>query len=399
MTSNKKQTTRPVQASLAIFAWNEERGIAAMLDSFFNQTLFGELNKRGTVCEVICVPNGCTDSTASVAERVFEEQNRTHPHAASFSLRVANLIERGKLNAWNQFVHSLSAAEAKFMFMMDADILLHRADTLWNILLTLERHPFAHVAVDLPRKDIHFQQRPSLRERMSLAASRVTLSTQAQLCAQLYCIRTQVARNIFMPRDLCACEDGFIKSLVCTDFVTHDPWPDRIRVADDAEHIFEAYTSPRAILKNQKRQIMGQTIVHILVDGALQRLPLSQRRHLGETLKTRESADPDWLKRLIAAHLKRIRFFWRLYPGLLGHSFARLRSLSLINKLACLPAAAARCGAQLLSSFLAHRALKNGCTDYWPRSDKGSLAPLAFSAAARENSPDPASLSPAGSAK
>ena len=385
--------------SLAIFAWNEEKGIESMIDGLFQQTLLAQIAQRGAICELICVTNGCTDRTASVAERCFDEQSRKHSCAGSFTCRVVNLVERGKLNAWNQFVHSLSSKEAKVLFMMDADILLHRAETLWKLLLSLERHPFAHVAVDVPRKDIAFNASRSLRDRLSLAASKMTLSTEAQLCAQLYCIRSDVARNIFMPKDLCACEDGFIKSLVCTDFVTHEPWPNRIRVADTAEHIFEAYTSPLAILKNQKRQVMGQTIVHILVDDALRRLPLAQRQRLADTLKARESADRDWLKRLVAAHLKRTRFFWRLYPGLLGHSFARMKNLGPTHKLICFPAAAARFIAQLLASYLAHRALKNGSTDYWPRSRSERQAPMTLAAAVEENSPGPAALSHAEGAK
>jgi hypothetical protein len=264
------------------------------------------------------------------------------------------------------------------------------------MMLALERHPFAHVAVDRPRKDILFNHSSSLRDRLSLAASRMTLSIRSQLCAQLYCIRTEVARNIFMPKDLCACEDGFIKSLVCTDFLTHDLWLNRIRVADGAEHVFEAYTSPLAILKNQKRQIMGQTLVHILVDDALKRLPLEQRQHLADTLKLRETADPDWLKRLVAAHLKRTRLFWRLYPGLLGNSFARLRNLGLKNKIMCIPAAVARFGAQLLASYLAHRALKTGSIYYWPRADRSLLAPLALAPTAKGNPPASAAFSHAG---
>jgi hypothetical protein len=260
--------------------------------------------------------------------------------------------------------------------MMDADILIHRPDTLWNMLVTLENDAEASVAVDRPCKDILFKARKSLRERLSLAASRATQAGEAQLCGQLYCIRAEVARNIYLPRDLAACEDGFIKALVCTDFLTHEVWPRRIRLAELAEHTFEAYTSPAAILKNQKRQMIGQTIVHILVDDYLKGLPLAERQRLADTLKAREAADPPWLKRLISAHLQRTRFFWRLYPGLLGDRFKRLGKLGVIKRVACFPAAAAGVCAALCSSFMASRALRAGCTDYWPRADRAGLKPI-----------------------
>ena len=378
MTNEFANTPRPVYVSLAIFAWNEQRAIVSCIKSLFQQTLFSELAGRPAVCEVLCVCNGCTDQTAAVAAGVFEEENRTHPCARAFTTRVLDLSQRGKLNAWNRFVHEFSTRQARYLFMMDADILLNRRETLCQMLLTLETDAQAHVAVDRPQKDLLFKGRKSIRDRLSLASAEMTLSAEAQLCAQLYCIRAEVARNIFMPRDLPACEDGFLKTLVCTDLLQHPVRPERIRVAEHAEHVFEAYTSPLAILKNQKRQIIGQTIVHILVDQFLNTLPFSKRQRMAETIKTRELADPGWLKRLIAQHLQRTRFFWRLYPALPAQSFRRLKQLHGFQRFVCFPAALARFGAEMLSSYGAYRSLKAGCTDYWPKADRAGLGPGVF---------------------
>src|SRR2546423_13326513 len=133
-------TPQPMKAgggryvSMAIFAWNEEDAIGPTLNSLFEQSLFEEFSRRGLRCEVICVVNGSTDRTAQVATTIFESQKRGHPFPEIFSARVANIAERGKVNAWNQFVHSVSARDARFLFMMDADILIHRKETLWNML-------------------------------------------------------------------------------------------------------------------------------------------------------------------------------------------------------------------------------------------------------------------------
>jgi glycosyltransferase involved in cell wall biosynthesis len=355
-----------IYASIGIFARNEERAIGAALESLFEQSLFSELRERGAVSEILCLVNGCTDRTPVIAEEIFQAQQREHPAAAGFCPRVVSLAQRGKVNAWNQFVHVLSAREARFLFLMDADIVIHRQGTLWNMLQALEKGREANIAVDQPRKDLAFKSRRPLRARLSLAASRMTQAAPAQLCGQLYCIRAEVARNIYLPRDLAACEDGFIKALVCTDFLAHEVWPQRICLAERAEHTFEAYTSPLAILRNQKRQMIGQTIVHILVDLDLPRQPASDRGRLAETLKVRDVADPLWLKRLIAQHLRRTRFFWRLYPGLLGQRFRMLKELRGWRRLLCLPAAVAGWFASLVASLLAWTALKGGCTDYWP---------------------------------
>jgi glycosyltransferase involved in cell wall biosynthesis len=352
--------------SIGIFAWNEQDVIRATLSSLLEQTLLEELPARGLNCELICVLNGCTDNTAQVASAFLQD----HPLPAGFSWRVINLPERGKLNAWNQFVHTISAPQAQFLFMMDADILLTRRGTLNSMLRTLESDPHASIATDAPMKDVAYKPRKSFADRLSLAAAQITRSSPAQLCAQLYCIKADVARNIYLPRDLAACEDGFIKTVVCTDFLTHESYPERIRLAPDAEHTFEAYTSPRAVLKNQKRQHMGQTIVHILVDKYLKHLPLSQREHLADTLRIKDAEDPSWLKRLINQHLAATNAFWKLYPGLLSHRFRRLAGLSPLQRLLCLPTVLVGLFVTSASSLLAYRSLKAGCTNYWPRAER-----------------------------
>jgi hypothetical protein len=361
--------------SLAIFAWNEEEVIGATLNSLFEQTVFAELRRRGLNCEIVCVINGCQDRTPEVAREIFRRQSESHPDREAFSCRVANLVERGKLNAWNQFVHVISDREAQFLSMMDADILFQQRQTIWNMLTTLEGDPEARISVDRPIKDFVDGERGSWRQNLSRGAARMTQSSPAQLCAQLYCIRAEVARNIYLPKDLAACEDGFIKALVCTDFLTQAVKPERIRLALDAAHSFEAYTSPGAVLKNQKRQIIGQTIVHVLVDQYLVTLPIKRRLRLAETLQRKETVDPAWLKRLIDGHLSRVKFFWQLYPGLLTNRFRRLAGLRPASRLSCLPAVTIGFLLSLVSSFMAYRFLKTGSTHYWPRPEREGLKP------------------------
>jgi hypothetical protein len=238
------------------------------------------------------------------------------------------------------------------------------------MLAVLDQDSQANVSVDRPCKDIGLKPRKSLRDRLSLSASLATLAAPSQLCAQLYCIRAEIARKIYLPKDLAACEDGFIKALICTDILSHEVWPERIRAAEGAAHTFEAYTSPLAILRNQKRQILGQTIVHILVDQYLPALPTS-RENMAEILRRKDIDDPSWLKRLIAEHLRRTRFFWRLHPGLLGIRFKRLRQLSPAKRWVCFPAAVAGTAVSFVASLMAYAALKRGCTDYWPQAARG----------------------------
>ncbi len=352
--------------SIGIIAWNEEKAIGPALESFFRQSFLGGLSQRSLRCELICVANGCTDRTSAIATEVFAEQSRRHPYRNSFSCRSVELEERGKANAWNQFVHSLSAREAQFLFLMDADILINEKETLWNMLATLEENPGASIATDRPCKSIAFKQNKSWLERLSLVASRMTQAAEAQLCGQLYCIRAGIARRIYLPRNLGSCDDGFIKTIVCTDFLTHKSNPARIMMAKEASHTFDAYTSIRSLMKNQKRQMIGQTIVHILLDDYMLKWSPAERMNLAEIIMEKERADPSWLKRLIGNHVRRTKCFWKLFPGIAVYRFKRLARLKGARKVTYFPMAVTGCFVSMISCFMAYGNLKQGYVDYWP---------------------------------
>lgn len=353
--------------SIGILCWNEEDTISTTLSSLFKQSLFAELRKRNQRCEIICVANGCTDHTAEAARTIFDFHARNHEHRQSFSSEVVEVEERGKANAWNLFVHAASAPAARFLFFMDGDIVVHQPGTLWNMLVALWNKPDAHAAMDDPLKDIAFKAKKSLGEKLSLAASRAPSAAGAQLNGRLYCLRAEVARNIYVPRCLAACDEGFIECVVCTDFMTRELTPERLVQARDASHIFEAYTRLADILRNQKRQMMGQTFVHVLVDKHLPTLTPTQKRDFGYTLQQLELADPFWLKRLVTAHLKETKRFWRLFPGALTHRFQRLAMIADGRDFfAYLPVAFLGTALGLVACWQAHRALKRGGMDCWP---------------------------------
>lgn len=358
---------------MAIFAWNEERAIGRLLESLLQQSLFSHLAERNLKAEIVCVLNGCTDRTAEVATQFFEGAAQSGPNPGGWAGRVENLTQRGKIHAWNQYVHSLSASGARYLFMMDADILIHPPDTLLNMLRTLEQDAHAAVAVDEPCKDIAFKRDKALADRISLDMSRMTSVADGQLCGQLYCIRAGIARRIYLPKDLPACEDGFIKALVCTEFLAHDIWQSKVKAVAGAAHTFEAYTAPKEILRNQKRQIIGQTVVHILIDKHLALLPAAAREDLPATIRMADTEDPFWLKRLIAKHLRTTVFFWRLYPGLLNQRFKHLANLRGSRRWRCIPAACASVVVGFVAAWMAWRSLKRGAINYWPKANRAGL--------------------------
>ena len=358
--------------SIGIIAWNEAEVIGATLGSLLQQDLFAELGRRGETAEIICIANGCTDGTAAIARSVLE----THPGPLFASGRVVELAERGKLNAWNRFVHNFSARRAPLLILMDADIVFREPETLRRMCGLLETHPGVSVAVDRPVKDIALTGARGWRAWLSRSASTVTQGVPGRMSGQLYAIRSAVARNIYLPRDLGACDDGFIKALVCTDFFTHPVVPGRIQCAPGASHTFAAYVGVGDLIRNRRRQMIGQTMVHLLVDGCLSRIPVAWDRCLAETIHFQDQVDPAWLKRLLAVHLHRTRWFWRLYPGLLTARGREWRGLPWRKRLTCLPALGADFALNLICAWQARRLLRRGATDYWPDTRSPGLAKL-----------------------
>jgi hypothetical protein len=356
----------PVVLSIGMMAWNEEDSICTTLESLFRQSVFERLHARREQCEILVLANGCTDRTVAVARELFERMDREHPWADGFTARVIDIPEAGRNNAWNRFVHEFSAVEAQFIALMDADIVFHHRDTIYSLMATMEQRPHVSATSGRQCKNLIFKERKTLWERISIATSDMTGTIEGRISGQLYCMRANIARNLLLPRDLSANDDGFFKAAICTDFFSRPLDPSRIAQAPDAAHVYEAYVAWRDILNNQKRQMIGQTGVHVLLQY-LNTLPAAERTHLADTLGRLESTDPDWLKRLIANHVRSRPFFWQLFPGILTFRFKRLWRLPGCRKLTHFPAAVAGCAVTFLACARAHRALRRGTTQYWPK--------------------------------
>lgn len=364
----------PIALSIGILAWNEETSIGPMLESLFAQSLFRRLAARGLRCEIICLANGCTDRTVPIARDIFERMEHEHPDRAGLTAWVADIAQPGRNNAWNRFVHHLSAREAGFLCIMDADIVFNQPDTLALVLAELENNPHLGGASDWPVKNISLKARPSLRERLSLATSEMTGHIAGRLNGMLYCLRTEVARNLYLPRDLVANDDGFFKAAICSDFFRDRLDPTRVISVRAATHLYEPYLALRDVIKNQQRQMIGQTTVHVIV-GYLRRQSYPQRTHLAHTLRELEDRDPDWLKRLIEAHLARHPHFWQLFPDLLSFRWRRLGQFRGFKRVTHFPAAAAGFCLTLVASWRAARFLRRGVSTYWPKPQRQTILP------------------------
>ena len=358
--SSKKN---PVVLSIGIMAGNEEDSIQTTLESLFRQTVFERLTVRHQQCEVVVVIPACTDRTIALTRSVFDRMEREHEWSDGFTLRLIDLPDAGKANAWNRFVHEFSAVEARFICTMEPNIVFHHRDTIYNLMSTLERRPHVPASTGRQCSDLMFKERRTWSERLSLATSAMTGAEARRICRQLFCVRTNVARNLVIPRDLETSEDGFIKEIICTDFLTRDGSTTRIAVAPEAAHIFEANVTAQQVLEAQTRQMLGQAAVHVAIEY-LKTLPWNDRVNLAETIRRLESRDPDWLKRLIAEHLRAQRFSWQLVPGMVKTRFRRLWRLSPWQRVTHFPAACAAVAVTFVASASARRSLQKGMTPY-----------------------------------
>jgi len=364
----------PITLSIGVMAWNEEASIGPMLASLLGQSVFARLAARGEGCEIVCLANGCTDRTAGIAAGVFSQAERGHPVRSGLSARVADIPQPGRNNAWNRFVHEFSARESRYICLMDADIIFNQPDTLELVLAELERNPHLGGASDWPCKSIAGKASPSPRERLSLAMSDMSGTVEGRLNGMLYCLRSGIARNIFLPRDLGATDDGFFKAAICTDFFRAPSDPSKVVSVRGATHLYEPYLSLHDVVKNQKRQMIGQTTVYVLIEYLMSQ-PESDRANLGATMRRNEARDPDWFKKLIDIRVARPRRFWQLFPGILAFRWQRLGRMHGIKRLTHFPAAAVGFVITLVACWQASRFLRRGISAYWPKTVRQSIIP------------------------
>ncbi|MCH8541399.1 MAG: glycosyltransferase [Opitutales bacterium] len=356
----------PIFVSIGIMARNEADSIHHTIASLFAQSVFREMAAHGSCLEITCVVNGSTDGTAEVVKNLFAEASQNHPQRNHFKARVHTVQESGKPNACNQFIHACSGKEARYLVLMDADIIFVHQTAIWKLLEGLEDNKYAMVTVGTPLKSLDPDKSLTLREKLSLATSRMTQSAPGQLTGQLYCIRTGTARHIHFPRALPSCDDGYVKSLVCTNFGQTQLQNNRIRTVPHAAHKFDPYLPFSHILMNQKRQMMGQTFLHVLLDQFIPGLQPAERADLGRVIRHLEENQPSWLAGLMSQHLLATRYFWRLFPGFLTFRFQRLKAFPLRQRIQFLPATLAGFLVTLIAGWLAARSLRQGNSHYWP---------------------------------
>jgi len=365
---------RPIVVSIGILAYNEESAIAQTVKSIAGQTLVSARRDDHRV-ELICVANGCRDRTAELAAKAIDKLQASDP--ARISGRVEIIDRPSKENAWNEFVHRLSRRDADVLVFLDGDVRLLDPETLRSMADTLLSQPRAYVCGARTVKHLELSRRRRWIDRVSLAATAIRRHSNQQsartgFAGCLYAARTEACRRFRLPTILKG-EDCFLHAMWATDFFTvavNAQDPTRIVTAPQASVLFEAYTSPLAVVKNLRRRAVEITINSMLYDRLWSES--SPNEDAGALLLRWHREDPRWEQRLLEQKINERGSWlppggpflrWVSPRGSLWHWFRRMKGMRWHRKILHAPVAALGTCLTFYAYVSANRLIRAGKLD------------------------------------
>lgn len=313
------------KVDLGVFAHNEEAHIGALISDLASQTLL--LNPE-IDCRIYILANGCSDRTVANARQAIDRLTEN----ARQIIEIHDIATPGKSKTWNSFAHTISRHDVDFLLFTDADIRVHQPNVLEILIVQLQTNPAQFVANSRPVKDLELQDRKmSFIERAIVAGGGSLNDWRRSICGQLYAIRAEVARRVWMPVGL-PVEDGFLRAMVLTDCLTRDEIIERIDGDAAAWHEYESEKTLSGLIRHQRRIVIGSAINTMLFD--VLRKNVVSLEDAAVFLKT-AAADDSWLARTERQELPCTPY------GFVPFSFATKRLVSVT-----------RSGRTTLSSYL-----------------------------------------------
>lgn len=215
-----RATTDRAAWPVMVLAHNEERRIAACLDSLFDA-------EPGRELQVFVMANGCTDRTEDVVRQYADHRAGVH---------LVSIATADKCNAWNLFVHETArslALDRAVYFFVDGDCRIVPG-SLTSLAEGLQANPQAHAASAPPASGRSLE-----KDRRDLLESRA-------LVANLYALRgsfvqTLRDKRVRLPLGLEG-DDGLLGALIKWDLDPADRGFNDLRIepCPDAGFVFDS---------------------------------------------------------------------------------------------------------------------------------------------------------------
>jgi glycosyltransferase involved in cell wall biosynthesis len=280
-----------MKVAIGILAHNEEGFVGATVASLLAQTLVADPQIQK---EIVVVANGCSDRTAETARQALNAIGA----GWNATGEVLDLETPGKANAWNVFVHETIAPDTDYIVLLDADIEFAAPDAIERLINHLDANPAVAIAPDQPVKK--FSDGGGVLRPVIRALQKTGSDDDHALSGQLYAARASDLLSVVMPVGIVV-EDGFLRAMTLTrNFSAAETLP-RILRAPGVRHFYAPYETFAAIYRYERRQAVGTTINRYLYDE-FRRLGL-KGADLANAIEKRNSDDPAWIEKIIAARI------------------------------------------------------------------------------------------------
>jgi len=299
-----------VNVDIAVFAYNESHNISNIISNLKKQSIL--FNPDFSV-KIYLLANGCTDNTVELAQNELRKNN---PHNL---FELIDLSSPGKSRTWNFFVHHLSRPTAKHLVFCDSDIDIPNPNTIQNLIEMLDDNAALLGVSSKPIKDIVFEPNNlNILDKIIAGAGGTLNDWRHSLCGQLYVLRTNEAKNIFLPIGL-PVEDGFIRAMLLTDCLANKENINKLNGKDEVFHVYKSERTITQLIKHQVRIVIGSTI-NATVFSFLRENPTTVKQQLKIS-----SEDEQWLKKVIDSKLPSWRYGW-VHPSFLFKRVLRMLS-------------------------------------------------------------------------
>ncbi|WP_439503616.1 glycosyltransferase [Methylophaga sp.] len=280
---------------IGVFAYNEENNIKQIIESILKQDLF---SSDSYSVKLYILANGCNDNTVKIATSLINEFR---------SFEIIELPIGGKSRTWNRFVHEISRKSSDQLIFCDSDIFFTKQTILKDLCEKLNNKLSLKAVSSRPVKDLtRMNHKLSFTDRLIASSADGLNNWQTSICGQLYALKTDTARSIYLPIGL-PVEDGYVRAMIVTDDMTSSENLSKISGDEDIYHLYKSERTIKNLINHQSRIVIGSAINYIVFEELRQKK--FTKKEMIEFTKS-ISENENWLEELIKLKLPSKKYGW-----------------------------------------------------------------------------------------